>query len=649
MRGKSDSYDLGRIERTVGGGADENSTVEVVSSDDMEQEGAKDVAHALRFTPGVFYMPYSSGKSSVYIRGFGEEATGFYFDGIPINDIYEGNAAGATDLTPFVTFGLSEIQVSKGYTSPTFSSGKMGGALNMVTSKPKDKLEIRAGYMFIANNEHRINAQVGSNWGNQYFQLTYSYMQRKSLNYSYDYSGAGPEAIPDTSYKNNFLSGKYGFTPNGNHEYSINFYFQNTKRLTSTRFTWPFYDKTAFYILGHSQFNKMVSLDSKLWYHMNMNQMGKSNWGTGTNTTPFSSKYNDYSLGITETVKLDFSDDQNLKVGFTIKDENHTDTKWSHTRPQDKWNIIDSSIFAEYALRTNEYFRFVLSGSYDRQDGLSVVNESIKDKNQHIQGYSIQGIGYVTLGEYWLLHANVGHKSNIPKMRTLYGNGLSLAPNKNLTNEALVNAELGATLDWGSGQISAVVFYNYIHNMIVTAWVDGSLCASPITNNNGTPTTYCYRYENVKNGWNVGAEASIKQGFWDDKLVLGANWTYLYRKTNQYSRGNKTGSREFTTHPRQNINFNILIAPNRYFDVNIMGSVQTSRWAYRSQYDDYVRIPTVFYFDLVANYYVTNAFKLTFGAYNLFDRNYNYNANATTASAGGLPGRRVFAGFEYRF
>lgn len=147
------------------------------------------MAHALRFIPGVFYMPYSSGKSSVFIRGFGEEATGFYFDGIPINDIYEGNAAGATDLTPFFAFGLSEIQVSKGYTSPTFSSGKMGGALNMVTSRPKDKLEVRAGYMFIANNEHRINAQVGSNWGNQYFQLTYSYMQRKSLNYSYDYSG----------------------------------------------------------------------------------------------------------------------------------------------------------------------------------------------------------------------------------------------------------------------------------------------------------------------------------------------------------------------------------------------------------------------------------------------------------------------------
>lgn len=642
MRGKSDIYDLGRIERTVGGDADENSTVAVVSSEAMEQEGARDVAHALRFTPGVFYMPQNNGKGTVYIRGFGEEATGFYFDGIPINDIYDGNAAGATDLTPFFTFGLSEIQVSKGYTSPTFSSGKMGGALNMVTSKPKDKLELRAGYMFIANNEHRANAQVGSNWGNQYFQLTYSFMTRKSLNRSYNYNGEGPAAISNSSYKNHFITGKYGWTPNGNHEYSLNFYFQNAQRLPS----FPHYDKTAFYILGHSQLSKLVSLDSKLWYHMNANQSGtREKW---------SSLYDDYSLGITESIKLDFSDSQNLKVGFTIKNDNHKAVDYPLSWAKRNWHILNSSIFTEYALRVNDIFRFVVSGSYDRQDGLRVTNNSDynkKDKNQHIQGWALQGIGYVSLGEYVLLHANVGHKTNFPKLRTLYGNGMRLAENKNLTDESLINAEIGSTFDWVSGQISAVVFYNYIHNKIITTQVDSTLCAMPVSGSNGN--SYCYRYENAKDGWSVGAEVSIKQGFWDDKLVLGANWTYIHRVTNRYNNnGTKAGSREFTTHPRQNINFNILFAPSKYFDVNLMGSVQTSRWAYRANTDDYVSIPTVFYFDLVANYYVTNAFKLTFGAYNLFDRNYNYSTSATgnsSAFVGGLPGRRVFAGFEYRF
>lgn len=110
------------------------------------------MAHALRFTPGVFYMPSSTYPSEIYIRGFVEGETGFYYDGIPIGDIYAGNASGETDLTPFFTFGLSEIQISKGYTSPTFSSSKMGGAVNMVSSIPTKDLEFNANYQFIANN-----------------------------------------------------------------------------------------------------------------------------------------------------------------------------------------------------------------------------------------------------------------------------------------------------------------------------------------------------------------------------------------------------------------------------------------------------------------------------------------------------------------
>lgn len=51
------------------------------------------MAHALRFTPGVFYMPSSTYPSEIYIRGFVEGETGFYYDGIPIGDIYAGNAS----------------------------------------------------------------------------------------------------------------------------------------------------------------------------------------------------------------------------------------------------------------------------------------------------------------------------------------------------------------------------------------------------------------------------------------------------------------------------------------------------------------------------------------------------------------------------
>ena len=344
------------------------------------------MAHALRFTPGVFYMPSSTYPSEIYIRGFVEGETGFYYDGIPIGDIYAGNASGETDLTPFFTFGLSEIQISKDYTSPTFSSSKMGGAINMVSSIPTKDLEFNANYVFIANNEHRTNLQVGRNFGTDYFQLTFSHFERKTLNYSYDYAG-GP-ANYEANYRSYMLSGKYGWLIGDNHHYSVNFYHQHAVRGDiSQDWSYPNYDKTAFYLLGNSNFG-FVSLDSKVWYHMDMNKMNHS-------SPNFAGIYDDYSIGLTETLKFDFNENQNLKLGIMNKNENHEGRKVTSNRLDRDWSVLNSSVFTEYALRANDMFRFVVSGSYDRHDGLRVIivdsttNAKNKQRNQHAWGWTL--------------------------------------------------------------------------------------------------------------------------------------------------------------------------------------------------------------------------------------------------------------------
>ena len=209
--------------------------------------------------------------------------------------------------------------------------------------------------------------------------------------------------------------------------------------------------------------------------------------------------------------------------------------------------------------------------------------------------------------------------------------------------------------DFGTTSFGATAFFNDINNAIGSYRVDSSLCSAP----SGTaPNRYCLQYQNVDRGYSYGGEVFAKQGFWGDKLILGANWSYIQRKTyNRDNYGNRTYTTEFTTHPRQNINLSALIAPRKEYDIALNGSVQTSRYARMAVRDatnaiidyDYVKIPTVVYADLVANYYLKDNLKLSLGAYNLFDRNYNYTASTTGASAGGLPGRRVFAGFEYNY
>ena len=645
---KIKTYELGAVEITAPQLPDSNPTTTIISKKDIENSGSLDVGQALRFTPGVFFLPVTNAyANTINIRGFNEEETGFYFDGIPINDIYAGNSSGDTDLFSFFTFGLSEIQISKGYTSPAFSAGKMGGAMNMVSSIPTKDLEINAKYTFISNNENRFDAQVGRNFGTDYFQLTFSHMERKSLNYSYDYSGEGPTPIPNSYRKAYMFMGKYGWVINDNHEYSVNFYHQHMKKMldNSARGSYPYYDKTAVYVLGDSKFSDFFSLNSKVWYHMNLNQSGNQNFANGS---AWSGKYDDYTIGLTETAKIDFSENQNLKVGILVKNDKHEATDWNADFAKRDWKVLNSSVFSEYALRVNSVFRFALSGSYDRHDGLNVKNRdavsTTKMDNKHLWGWTLHGIAYAQPVEPLLLHANVGHKTNLPKIRGLYGrDDGSLVANDDLTTESLINYELGATFSYASTQVGLTGFYNDINNMIVATQVDSSLCDS----------NTCYQYENAKDGYSWGAEAFVKQGFFSDKLTLGANYSYIQRKSSISKRrgeGTKGDTREFTTHPRQNINISALIAPRKEYDIGLNGSVQTSRWAYNSTENDYVKLPTVVYFDLVANYYLKENLKLSVGAYNLFDKNYNYeSSDYDGASAGGLPGRRVFAGFEYHY
>ena len=106
------TYELGAVEITAPEYADSNHTVYSVTSEDFEHVGARDAAEAFRFTPNIFYMPSTR---LIYIRGYSESDNGYYYDGIPINDIYQGGAVGGTDLAPYSAFGISELQVSKGY------------------------------------------------------------------------------------------------------------------------------------------------------------------------------------------------------------------------------------------------------------------------------------------------------------------------------------------------------------------------------------------------------------------------------------------------------------------------------------------------------------------------------------------------------
>ena len=662
-------YDLGRIERTVATSPDSNSTVSIVTSEDIANNGAQNVAEALRHTQGIFMQPASGsrGEPTIGIRGYSTIHIGLFVDGIPVHSIYDRQ----TDWAQFSSFGVSEISVSKGYTSPLYGANTLGGSVNVVTSKPLDKLEIYGGYTFISNNEHRLKAQVGSNLGQWYFQVGYDFTDRKSLNLSSRFKPT--QVQPNTTkigsnYTNHTLRAKVGFEPNENHEYSLNLIYQKGEKggmigasgTSQNLWEWPQYDKITLYVLGNSRFNDMISLNTKLYYDSfynilkvmgawNGSSIQQTNWAQSSISPdkPYTSTYDDYSLGLIETVDFAFGDNIDFKFGVNLKQDTHRNTNERTTtsngfvKEKDDQRDISTSIFAEYAQRIS-WFRFALNGSYDRNDMLKVIKSNASDKKYSLQGWTLQGILYFDINDYWTIYLNAGKKSKIPTLKdrysTTWGNRV---PNPNIAPESAINYEIGTTFNWEATKFSFAAFYNDIREMLISVSATGC-----ISGNN------CYKLENAKEGYSYGVEVGVNQGFWEDKINLGLNYTFTERKTT-----NKKGSSygvdgsRILDYPNHILNFSFMTTPVRFFDIIAYLTYQSPQWygigGGRNQPNtSYGKNGHIWLVDLKVNLRPIESvpdFQLSLGAYNLFDKNYYYGSDYYQA------GRRILLGVEYRY
>lgn len=665
-----DVYDLGRIEITTSKKADTNATLGIITSKDIANTASNDVASALRYTPGVFYRPPAAGRGEpmLGIRGFSTIHIGLFIDGIPVHSIYDRQS----DWSQFSSFGISEINVSKGYTSPIYGVNTLGGAVNIVTSKPKDKLEVSAKYGFVSNNENQAALSIGSNLGKVYYQLSYAYTDRDSLPLSAKFTPTQLQPTKDkvnSNYKNHTLRAKVGFEPNEYHEYSLNLVYQkgekggmmNANGTETNWWNWPNYDKITAYILGNSKFNDVLSLNSKLYYDSfdnklqvigsyNGSSISQTNWAGSqvSPTQPYTSVYDDFTLGLIETLNFDFDEYKNLKVGLNVRQDNHNNTltRWTSnnstfTRSDDKLKDISTSIFAEYAQTLNSIFRFAINGSYDRNDMLKVKIADVEDKTYSIYGWTLQGIGYASLNDYTTLHLNIGKKSKLLTLKerysTMWGNR---APNPSLQNESAINYEVGVDFNYESTQISFAAFYNDLNNMLLSVSALDSSCIAG---------SQCMRLENAKEGYSYGAEVSLKQGFLEDKINFGINYSYVERKaTNTAGTSYGVDGSRILDYPNHIANATLVISPIKQIDLIGLATFQSKQYYSvggnrNSPPTAYGQNNDIFLLDVKANYRPIEPLQFSLGAFNLLDRNYFYGSGYYMA------GRRVMASVEYKF
>ncbi len=120
------------------------ASVSVVTAQDIEKRNVRTITEAIGMLPGVYDgrgQGMSDVGSGISIRGFGESNILVLYDGMPLNDAYEGgvnwNAVSINDV--------EKIELVRGGASALYGGRAVGAVIN-ITSKDPDKNAIR-GYV----------------------------------------------------------------------------------------------------------------------------------------------------------------------------------------------------------------------------------------------------------------------------------------------------------------------------------------------------------------------------------------------------------------------------------------------------------------------------------------------------------------------
>jgi iron complex outermembrane recepter protein len=540
----SNRFELGVVEVT--GNRDEAALdhpgVERITQEDMRRHERYDATEAVNLLPGIHVENIGNrNERVVFIRGFDSRQIPLFVDGIPVYVPYNGSI----DLARFTTFDVSEIHVTKGFTSVLYGPNTLGGSINLVSKRPTDAFEgdFVAGLGFDDNwaqNVYRLAANVGSNQGNWYFQAGASVLDRDHFRVSDDFTpGAAEDGgrrdnsdIEDTKY-----SFKVGWTPNDTDEYALSYYKQESTKgvppyggqfnIRPRFWRWPYYDKESLYFLSRTAFGNGHYVRVRAYYDEfdNLLQAFDDNTYTTQNRpSSFNSTYDDHSWGGGVEFGFAVAPQHLLKVAASLKKDFHEEQD-NDNEPWEKFEDETWSVAAEDTWTVSDATTVIAGVSWNRQeakradqklpDGSIVPFDTGSDSTWNAQ------LGWFhALNESTDLRASVGRKTRFPTISNRYsGRFGSALPNPDLEAEYSTNYEIGFDRRQGSVSYGAALFLSQLDDAIQSVTIAPDQCLSPP----------CSQAQNIEEQENKGVELYVRFDLLKD-LFLHVDYTYLDRE-----------------------------------------------------------------------------------------------------------------------
>jgi len=636
-------FSLGEIEVVGKMEESRNTTVEKVYDDEMRLFDRNDLADAVNLLPGVTLSETGArNEKMVYIRGFDIKHVPIFLDGIPIYVPYDGYP----DLSRFNTFDLSEVIVSKGFTSVLYGPNTMGGAINMVSRRPVKEFEMNAGSGYASGRTYHAFGNFGSNQGKWYIQTGASYINRDHFDLSDDFTPTGVQGSGErvNSYQRDWkVNLKVGLTPNETDEYAISYINQKAEKGSPpyagtdpsewVRFwQWPNWDKESLYFNSNTAIYDKSYVKTRIYWDRFDNALSgfdDETYTTQDKKSSFKSHYDDFTIGCSAEAGTQLLPRNFLKMAIHLKDDVHREHNEGNPRQRFEDRII--SVGLEDTIDLTSKFYSIIGISYDRLETVeahdldSATGRMPSFPLSATDAFNPQGGLFYKVTDTGTVHASVAAKSRLPSLKDKYSYrfGTSL-PNPDLNAERSINYEIGyKEVLFKRITVEANVFYSDVSDFILFKTI-------PDPDNPGMTIN---QNQNIGNIRQYGVELGVS-GQILSCLKGGFNYTHI-----QYDN-------EDSTDRLVNIPHNKVFAYLQYFTpldgLSLVGSVEYNGNRYSSS--DGVRVAQEYALvNTKAIYEVYKGLSIEGGIYNITDEDYAIDEGFP------LEGRNYFVNLRYKF
>lgn len=468
-------FELGELARQAGSTKQSPvySSAEL-GSKELAEDNVKSVSEALLKLPAFAESYNSRGEQSFYLRGMTQAQVPIMFDGVPIYVPY----GDIVDTNKLPVSNVSKIQVSKGLSSVLNGPNTMGGAVNVITSKPRKKLEGFIDGSFAGITDRAGSAGVGSKQEKFYVSAAADYADSKGFPLSEHFSPLGSQTSDGVRQNSGYIrrnySGKLGFTPSENHEYafavnSVDANYQVPANLYNPRY-WRFskWQKDTYYAVGSSSFGA-VNLTSRFFYDSYYNVLDSydnASYKTQTTRRAFHSTYDDYSWGGGVTPGVTLLDGlTTVTAALSYKKDIHR-SQGNYNAVWERYEAQTWSMGLENTWKLSDRFIGLVGASYDIQDPLYSNGGPLRANDTALNPQA--GLKY-SLSDDAEIFANAGLKSRFPTLKELYSGYIDTKlPNPNLQKEVSYNYEAGTRLFVPKIKTAFEVslFYNPVRDLI---------------------------------------------------------------------------------------------------------------------------------------------------------------------------------------